>query len=82
MPATRGTTLLVDAGDAGAARIDVFDVAGRRVRSLWNGSLTRGTTMIAFDGNDDMARPLSSGVYFARLRQGGHTASARIVWIR
>jgi len=82
MPASQSATIVVDAAGSGAATVTIFDVAGRRVRSLWNGPLSTGEHFIGFDGRDDMARRLSSGVYFARVFQNGHTASAKIVWVR
>jgi hypothetical protein len=81
MPATRSSTVEVNNATAGVVTVDVFDVAGRRVRSLWNGPLPQGRTLLTFDGRDDLAQPLSSGVYFARARQEGRTTSAKIVWV-
>jgi hypothetical protein len=82
MPATRSSTVEVNNATPGVVTVDVFDVAGRRVRSLWNGPLPQGRTLLTFDGRDDLAQPLSSGVYFARARQEGRTTSAKIVWVR
>jgi hypothetical protein len=82
LPATTRTTLVVEAGQAGMAAVDIFDVAGRRVRSLWNGPLQAGRTLLPFDGRDDLAHRLSSGVYFARVRLAGGVATGKIVWVR
>ena len=82
LPATTRTTLVVEAGQAGIATVDIFDVAGRRVRSLWNGPLQAGRTLLPFDGRDDLAHRLSSGVYFARVRLAGGVATGKIVWVR
>ncbi|HKW15751.1 MAG TPA: T9SS type A sorting domain-containing protein [Candidatus Krumholzibacteria bacterium] len=82
LPATTRTTLVVEMGEAGTATVDIFDVAGRRVRSLWNGPLQAGRTLLPFDGRDDLAHRLSSGVYFARVRAAGRVATGKIVWVR
>jgi hypothetical protein len=52
------------------------------VRSLFDGVLAPGVTHLAFDGLDDVAQPLASGVYFARASGEGMTATARIVLVR
>jgi len=46
----------------------VYDVAGRRVRTLLSGPLAAGDHEVRWDGRDDAARELPSGTYFARLR--------------
>jgi hypothetical protein len=82
LPARNSATIVIESNDNATLTIDVYDVAGRRVRKLWNGTVARGSTPIQFDGLDDLARPLSSGIYFARARAGDRIATARIVWVR
>ena len=45
----------------------VFDLKGRRVRQLHQGALPAGSHDFTWDGRNEGGRPLSSGVYFARL---------------
>ncbi|HEX6789893.1 MAG TPA: T9SS type A sorting domain-containing protein [Candidatus Krumholzibacteria bacterium] len=79
---SRGTATIVIESDATrTVSIDVFDVAGRRVRTLQALSAP-GSAEIAFDGLDDLARPLASGVYFLRARDGSRTLTARFVLVR
>ncbi len=54
--------------NTGQARLDVFDVEGRRVRVLANGNHDAGEYELSWDGRDDAGRSLSSGVYFYRLQ--------------
>jgi len=82
LPARHSATIVVESNDDAVLTIDVYDVAGRRVRKLWNGPVSRGSTPIRFDGRDDLAHPLSSGIYFARARAGDRSTTARIVWLR
>jgi hypothetical protein len=60
-------------------RVDVYDAAGRRVRSIDTGRATAGELRIDFDGRDDGGRALPSGVYFGRIRAGSATATRKIV---
>lgn len=48
-------------------RIHVFDLTGRLVRSVAPKVLGRGTHWVAWDGLDDLGRPVGAGIYFARL---------------
>jgi hypothetical protein len=80
-PARGAATIVLDADAAGTVDIDVFDVAGRRVRSLQAISAP-GTTQIPFDGRDDLAQPLASGIYFLRAREGTRSLTAKFVLVR
>ncbi len=61
--------------------IDVFDVAGRRVRSLTRnaGSLSQ---VVELSDRDDAGQRLSSGVYFCRVRSTQGTMTRKIVITR
>lgn len=67
---------------AGAARLAVFDVAGRLVRVLVEGSLPAGRREAAWDGRDAAGREVGSGTYLARLEAGGETAIIRMMLVR
>lgn len=51
----------------GTVRVDVYDIDGRRVRTLMEESLTAGPQTVHWDGNDAFGAPTASGVYFIRL---------------
>ena len=52
---------------AGAARLDLFDVRGRRLRTLVAPGLLPGTQHLQWDGRDDGGQGVVPGVYFYRL---------------
>ncbi|MCP4546893.1 MAG: T9SS type A sorting domain-containing protein [bacterium] len=47
--------------------LEIFDVAGRKVRTLVDGFQTPGQHKIVWQGDDDAGKPVVSGVYFYRL---------------
>ncbi len=59
-----------------AAHVDVFDVVGRRVRTL---SAEAGARDLAWAGDDDAGRRLSPGLYLARLDAGRELGRCRLV---
>ncbi len=65
-----------------AAAIDIFDVNGRRVRRLLDGSAPAGNHLLTWDGKSDAGEILPGGVYLARLRAGGESHSAKLVRVR
>ncbi len=61
--------------------LEVFDVAGRRVRSFLATSLPAGSNSFTWNGTDDGGRKMSSGMYLARLRAGGEQATHRLMLV-
>lgn len=65
-PATTLTLRLpgADGGPANTAvRLDIYSVAGVRVRSLFEGTLACGANELVWDGRDDRGAVVASGVY-------------------
>ena len=54
-------------GSDGPVRLEIFDMAGRRVAGVFEGRTTPGDHTIAWTGLSDLGKPVESGVYFARL---------------
>lgn len=64
------------------AQIDVFDLRGRRVRSLFTGELESGTRELAWDGCDDQGVAAASGVYAVRLEAGSQVFQRKVTLVR
>jgi hypothetical protein len=62
--------------------IEVYDVAGRRVRAQSLAHQAAGWRTIPFDGRDDAGRTLASGVYFYRITASGSTVTNKMVIAR
>ena len=65
-----------------ACTVDValFDLAGRRVRSLASGGLSMpGEHTIRWDGRDASGAPAHSGIYFVQVRAGRDVGVRRLV---
>jgi hypothetical protein len=65
----------------GDVAIDVFDVMGRRVRSLRPGWKHAGVSEIPWDRRDDAGAPVAAGVYLARVTRGACSAETRVVLV-
>ncbi|MBK7769600.1 MAG: M28 family peptidase [bacterium] len=63
---------------ANAARLAVYDLAGRQVRELAGGSLDAGAHAFTWDGLDDAGRSQASGSYVCRLELGNTDAPASV----
>jgi hypothetical protein len=81
-PARGETTFAFTLPVAGEASLEVFDAAGRKVKTLYAGGAPAGDTEVVWNLADDAGRPLAPGVYVYRLRAGGETASRKLVMAR
>ncbi len=66
-PFSAATRIPMSLRAGGNVRLDVFDVAGRHVRSLVRGFREAGNFEIEWDGRDDAGRNVPSGMYGIRL---------------
>jgi hypothetical protein len=62
-----------------AARIRVFDPAGRLVRVLLDEEIPPGSGSVTWDGRTDDRRSLAAGIYFLRMDVRGRQAARRTV---
>ena len=67
---------------AAPARLAIFDMLGREVRVLHDGSLDAGVHQVTWDGRSSIGIPVPSGVYFCRLVQGGRQLSQKLLLVR
>ncbi len=81
-PGDGPVTLRFSMAKAGPATVQVYDIAGRLVRTLAEGGQTAGEHSLHWDGKDDAGYNVSSGVYFYRLQTGGEQVSKSLVLIR
>ncbi len=76
-PFTDATTVRFRLPAAGPVRLGVYDLAGRRVAALLDGTRPAGEHAVAWEPG-----PLAAGVYYLRLEAAGRTAAARCVKLR
>lgn len=63
----------------GAARLTVFDVSGRAIRSLVDGVLAAGEHTVVWDGRDDAGHAVPSGIYLYKLQSAGEIATKKMM---
>jgi len=81
-PFNRLAALRFELPVGGRVRLEVYDVAGRLIRTLLDADLSAGTKSAVWDGTDGTGRAVVSGVYFARLWAGGKLQTVRMSLVR
>jgi flagellar hook assembly protein FlgD len=85
-PRTRSSVTEIRFALADAERrlveIEIFDVAGRRLKRLVDDNLPGGRYGVTWNGTDGEGNRVGAGVYFVRMRAGTVTQVRKLVVIR
>jgi subtilisin family serine protease len=76
------TTIRFTLSNPAQTRIEIYDAAGRMIRTLINESRNAGVHQVTWDGMDDAGKLVGSGVYFYRLKAGAFEQSRRMTILK
>jgi hypothetical protein len=85
----RGGLMSVSFGVSGAfgsatgeARLELFDLAGRKVRTLASGTFKSGFHAVRWDGRDERGEAVGNGLYFLRATSAGASRQLKVTVLR
>jgi len=78
-PARRGATIAFSLVAPARARLEVHDVAGRRVAVLLDEMQAAGAHEIVWTGRDDRGRRVAPGIYFTAMETAAGRSTAKLV---
>jgi len=81
-PALGPVSIAFSVAPGNAAKLGVFDVAGREIRSLQVGAGQADGGQITWDGRDNDHRPVPAGAYFIRLQSADREISRALRIVR
>jgi hypothetical protein len=81
-PFNPATTISFDLPQAARVRLEIFDAAGRRVRTLANEERAAGRYEVRWNGTDDRGSGAASGVYFCRMEAGSFRETRRMTLVK
>lgn len=76
------TDIRYQIADIGFINLVVFDVLGRKVRTLVKKSQVAGSYQVTWDGRNDAGVAVSSGIYFYRLQTGEFSRTRRMLLMK
>ncbi|SYZ74783.1 exported hypothetical protein [Candidatus Zixiibacteriota bacterium] len=76
------TTIRYAVPAPGHVSLEVFDLLGRKVRTLVDDMKSAGIYRIEWDGRDEGNQPVSSGVYFYKLRAGSVIQTRKMLLLK
>jgi hypothetical protein len=81
-PFNLSTTIIYELPEATDVTIEVFNVLGQKVTTLFDGRETAGVHSISWEGTDESGTIVSSGVYLYRISTTGFTAEKKMVLMK
>jgi hypothetical protein len=72
------TTFSFDLAAEAQVKIEIYDLAGRRVRELVHQKFQAGSHDVSWEGCDDQGRRLSSGTYLVRTHLGEEVTQSKV----
>jgi len=68
--------------DGGKVTIQIFDAAGRFVKTLVNSNKTVGRKTVTWDGRNDQGEQVATGVYFCRMAAPGYEKAMKMTLLK
>jgi len=82
-PFRNSTRIAYLVGGAGQnVHIGIYDLAGRKIRTLADGFQTGGRYEVRWDGSSDGGTSVSNGIYFVRSIAGTEQKMMRVIYVR
>jgi len=64
-------------------KVIIYNLTGRKIRILSDGSATAGPHSVEWDGKDDLGKTMESGVYIYQLSDGsGYVVSRKMTFVK
>ena len=81
-PFNAHTVLAFSIPEFGIVELDIADIQGRQVRTLFHGFCRAGNHQIPWDGKDRQGQAAASGIYLAAIRYNGNRRVIKMQLIR
>jgi|GEM_PF-3918940 len=81
-PFNPSTTIRYDLREAGFIELEIFDVQGRKIKTLFSGVSMQGSHRVVWNGRNDTGEAVSSGIYLLRLKAVNEILHRRMVLLK
>lgn len=76
------TTFTFQFAKATTARVEIYNLKGQLVKTLFTTGLSRGEYRLNWDGCDQQANPVANGIYYARITAENHTITHKLILLK
>ena len=79
---TTAISFSLTAEDARNVEIAIYNIKGQKVKSLINQNMGAGQHSVIWNGTDDSGKPVSSGIYFFKMKTSKKTSSKKMILLK
>src|SRR5574341_263127 len=81
-PFNLATTLRYGLPERTEVVLEIYDILGKQIRTLFHGVEEAGVKSVIWDGTDDLGRPVHTGVYLYKIHAGDFTQSHKLLLLK
>ena len=81
-PFRDGTAMAFNLPTAARTKINVYNVAGRKIATVVDREFPAGRHSVEWNGTDSAGGHVPAGIYFYRLEAGSHTSTKKMIVLR
>ncbi len=81
-PFNQSTKIEFTLSQSGFVSLTIYDLLGRKIRTLVSENLSSGYKSVLWDGKDDSGKEVSSGIYFYQLKIGDFSEGKKLVLLK
>ncbi len=81
-PFNPATTIAYDLSSPAYVNLVIFDITGRKIRTLQSGYREAGSYQVIWDGRDDEGKRAASGIYLYRLQADKFTQTRKLMLLK
>jgi hypothetical protein len=81
-PFNQSCTFQLGISNPGEVKLEIFDIAGRRIRKIQTEATTPGTYRINWDGKNGLGMSVVSGIYFYQIKYGIQLLTGKVAVVR
>ena len=81
-PFNPATVIHYELPETGEVSVEILDLRGRRINTLFVGVQEAGSREIRWNGRDERGRTVGSGIYLVKIRQNGKEAARKVTLLK
>jgi hypothetical protein len=81
-PFNQTTKIEFTLAKSGVVSLNIYDILGRKVRTLVSEHLSSGYKSVLWDGKNDSGKDVASGIYFYQLKVGDFSETKKLVLLK
>ena len=76
------TTLLYELSEISHVKITIYDMLGRKVKTLINETQDAGSRTVIWNATNDYGEPVSAGIYLYQIKAGEYLQTKKMVLLK